>query len=140
MTDKVKIPFRSSHGAQKEIPGVVYQAHLVSQLIDIATGDRLPLRPLSPIADCTWILLWAGVGSLVAVKLSRPIDILVGSGIVVVVLPGICWLAFVGLGLWIPLVPAAASLTGTVIACKFIPKSFSDAKLKKLTGQQPART
>ena len=122
--DRVRTPFRDRYGAHQEIPGVVFQAHLVSQLIDIATGDRLPLRTWHPIADCVWILLWAGMGGLVGMKLPRPIGILIGEGIAVIVLFGSCWLAFVWTGLWIPLIPAAVSLAGATVAYSAIPKSL----------------
>ena len=118
--DKVKTPFRTRSGVQVEIPGVVFHAHQISQLVDVVLGNRPLLRPLSVWADGGWIAAWAGVGALMAgvivVRGHRSplfryflIAIAGATGTLYV----ICWAGFVWLGLWLPLVPSVLSLTTT---------------------------
>ena len=114
MGDSVKTPFRTATGAQAEIPGVVFQAHQISQLVDAVLGQRRLLRSLPRWADGVWILLWAGIGGLIVGRSLRLRYLLAVSVGATGMLYIICWAGFVWMGLWLPWVPAAISLASTV--------------------------
>lgn len=91
-----------------QMPGVVTQAHMVSQILS-AVLDNRPLIQVSPIwIDGIWIGVWAivgaGLGWQTRQRLLIPAVLLSGG-----VLAGICWAALIG-GVWLPLVPTGFAL------------------------------
>ncbi|MGF1936921.1 MAG: CHASE2 domain-containing protein [Nostoc sp. ChiQUE02] len=106
-----------------EMPGVLIQAHMVSQIIS-AVLDQRPLLWWWPQAlEIIWVWLWAVlVGILIEYwrsPLSRALIVVIAIGI----LYGLCFLAFTKGG-WFPLIPTALGLmlTGVcvVIALPYV--------------------
>ena len=118
--DSIRTPFRASNGSHLEIPGVVYHAHLTSQLIDGVQGARRFLRPLHPVIDGVLIVLWAGVGCAIVWRTGRNIYQASGMSIAIVVLAGTYYGSFVLIGLWLPLVPCVMSLVGGASLYKIV--------------------
>ncbi|MBW4695571.1 MAG: CHASE2 domain-containing protein [Lyngbya sp. HA4199-MV5] len=96
----------------QELPGVVLQAHMISQLVSAALDQR-PLLWVWPLwAETLWILSWSWVGGLIAWRFQR-LPLL--GGAVVVAIGGLTVFCFVLLTQagWVPLVPAVLGLVGT---------------------------
>ncbi|QLE58454.1 CHASE2 domain-containing protein [Nostoc sp. TCL26-01] len=97
----------------EQMPGVMVQAHMVSQIINAVLTNRPLLRGWLPVFDVLWIWGWAGVGSFLAWqwRLLPKLALMVGvsSG----VLYFLCLMLLVR-GLWVPFVPSALSLVTTV--------------------------
>jgi CHASE2 domain-containing sensor protein len=90
-----------------ELPGVIIQAQMVSQLTS-AVLDGRPLIWWFPFwGDCLWIVGWAMAGGAIAWAIQRPrLLILVAVGLAGA-LCLICYEVFVLNGGWLPLVPSA---------------------------------
>ncbi|MEB3230097.1 MAG: CHASE2 domain-containing protein [Leptolyngbyaceae bacterium] len=93
-----------------KMPGVVVHAQMVSQLLDLANGERLPRWYWPEAVEVIWILGWAIAGGTLAYYCRHPI--LLGSGgiALVVIISGASYTAF-GQGGWIPtLTPCLVTL------------------------------
>ncbi|MEB3291755.1 MAG: TIR domain-containing protein [Synechococcales bacterium] len=96
-----------------ELPGVIIQAQMVSQLTS-AVLDGRPLIWWWPVwGDALWIGAWALVGGGMVWAIQRPRTLMIagagGIGIMVMV----CYGIFIGAGGWLPLVPSAIALVTT---------------------------
>ena len=120
MRDPIRTPFRNDTGSHLEIPGVVYHAHLTSQLVDGVQGTRRFLRPLSRLADGVLILIWAGVGWIVVWRLGRDRYRIGGVAIATGALVFVYYAGFVWLGIWLPLVPCVVSLVSAASLYKIV--------------------
>ncbi|NJO70969.1 MAG: CHASE2 domain-containing protein [Oscillatoriales cyanobacterium RM1_1_9] len=93
-----------------EVPGVLVQAHMVSQLVS-AVKDGRPLIWWWPSwLEILWIGVWAGIGGAIAWKF-RPFwkgSLILGTSFMT--LYTICYLTLWKLGGWLPLVPAGLIL------------------------------
>ncbi|HEY9851551.1 MAG TPA: adenylate/guanylate cyclase domain-containing protein [Leptolyngbyaceae cyanobacterium] len=114
----------SSHllGLAKPMTGVEIHANLVSQLINAAINGDTPIKSWPEIWENLWILLWAGVGGILAwqlryvggvskVSLVRITAPFLAAG----VLLASTYVAFLW-GWWIPVLPPLLSLAGSAIA------------------------
>ncbi|MBN3949742.1 MAG: CHASE2 domain-containing protein [Nostoc sp. NMS7] len=97
----------------EQMPGVLVQAHMISQILS-AVQDRRPLlRVWSLWVEVVWIWGWSLVGGVVAWrKLSFPWLILAVS-ITFSVLYLVCFGLLIS-GAWVPFVPSALSLVAMV--------------------------
>jgi CHASE2 domain-containing sensor protein/class 3 adenylate cyclase len=120
-----------SPNANAQIPGVLLQAQMVSQLLGAALDKRPLLWVLPQWGDAIWILGWSCAGGLLVwgwQRSGRSDGLwIVGVGILVALLGGSSWLAFVWRGCWLPLVPGAIGAigaAGSVVYLRFaLPKS-----------------
>ena len=92
------------------MPGVVLHANITSQILS-ASLDRRPLiRTLEEPLEWIWIIAWAGLGVVIIWQFKSTntiaLSLLFTSGGLV----GICYLAFVVLGWWLPVMPSLFSL------------------------------
>lgn len=100
-----------------EVPGVILQAQMVSQLVS-ATLDGRSLMGWMPFwSETLWIFGWSLGGGILIWQLYRLKQQAIASGIAIIVLSGTCYLLLITTGLWIPLVPAALVLitTGAIV-------------------------
>jgi CHASE2 domain-containing sensor protein len=103
-------PFRSQ-GSQHQIPGVMMQAQMVSQLLSAAMEGRSLIRSLPILGDGLCLLLGGAIGGALVVLRSR-FGSSVGAIAAVVLVGGVCTLGFwalAGPGLWLPVVPTILS-------------------------------
>ncbi|MFN6516887.1 MAG: CHASE2 domain-containing protein [Nostoc sp. CreGUA01] len=97
----------------EQMPGVLVQAHMVSQILSAVENGRPLLRVWSLWLEVAWILGWSVVGGIIAWRnLSLPWLALAAG-----VTSSILYVACFGLliwGAWVPFVPSALSLLATV--------------------------
>lgn len=95
-----------------EMPGIIVQTHMVSQILS-AVLDRRPLLWWFPAwGETLWIWGWSVVGGLIVWQYRLPVQLGLASGIAVVVLYGACFVLLLKGG-WVPLVPGAIALVVT---------------------------
>ena len=128
-------PYMTGQAFSEEIPGVVLQAQMVSQLVS-AVIDGRPLISVLPVwGEVLWVWSWSviggafGVAGSVAIAWgygSRLYLVLAGGG-VVGVLYVFCLILFYQ-GIWVPLVPSALVLvaTGSIVTIYLFSQQSSD--------------
>ncbi|GET44333.1 CHASE2 domain-containing protein [Microseira wollei] len=90
--------------ASEEMPGVIIQAHMVSQILS-AVLDRRPLLWWLPAwGEIIWVWSWSLVGILTRYIRSSLRLVLAGSA-TIIILGGICFVMLLNGG-WMPLVPS----------------------------------
>jgi CHASE2 domain-containing sensor protein len=111
--DLLSTPYSTGGETHHQMPGVIAQAQMVSQILSAVLEGRPLLSVWAFWQEILWIWSWSLVGGIVVWR-CRPQRYLVLVGGVVV---GILWVFSLGLfvqGLWIPFVPSvlAVGLTG----------------------------
>jgi CHASE2 domain-containing sensor protein len=107
-------PYSTSKEFNQQIPGVVVQAQMVSQILSAVLDERSLLWDLPQWGEAVWILGWSLTGAMLACRFQ--LSIRLGMLIVaLVVLYGLCFALLVQ-GCWIPLVPAALALLCTSVS------------------------
>ncbi|BAZ69523.1 MAG: CHASE2 domain-containing protein [Pelatocladus maniniholoensis HA4357-MV3] len=97
----------------QQMPGVLVQAHMVSQILSAVLDRRPLLRSWNPFAEVMWIWVWSVAGGLLAWQMHHSLTrllifVVVGSGILYI----FCFGLFIQ-GYWVPFVPSALALIGT---------------------------
>ncbi|WP_315790738.1 CHASE2 domain-containing protein [Fischerella sp. JS2] len=97
----------------QQMPGVLVQAHMVSQILSAVLDGRPLLRSWNPFAEVMWIWVWSIAGGLLAWQIRYSlirllIFVVVGCGILYI----FCFGFFLQ-GYWVPFVPSALALIGT---------------------------
>lgn len=115
-------PYRGEF-VQAETPGVVIQAHMISQIVSAVLDQRSLLWWLPQWLEAVWIGCWAVIGGVVVWKWRSPSQkysrssttntatLKLGLSICLslIILHGVCFM-FLLWGGWFPLVPAALAL------------------------------
>ncbi|GAB1543783.1 hypothetical protein NUACC21_64590 [Scytonema sp. NUACC21] len=99
----------------EEMPGVLVQAHMVSQILSAVLELRSQLRVLSPLAEVVWIWGWSVVGGMFAWRLRSVPKLALFIGIASGSLYILCF-GMLFQGYWMPFVPSAFALVVTVVA------------------------
>ncbi|TBR56894.1 hypothetical protein B4U84_25935 [Westiellopsis prolifica IICB1] len=108
-----------------EMPGVLIQAHMVSQIIS-AVLDQRPLLWWWPQAwEIIWVWLWALVVGILIEYWRSPLRRTLVVGIAITILYGLCFFAFTQGG-WLPLIPPTLGLFLTS-ACVAIALAYSQS-------------
>ncbi|MEH2468021.1 CHASE2 domain-containing protein [Nostoc sp.] len=118
-------------GSTKQMPGVFIHANITSQILTAALQGRGMLQTWSEMWESLWILLWSGIGTLIAWRLKSPRQLMfivtsTGLGLIV-----FSYLAFLQ-GWWIPIIPP---LLGLILAPIILPM-FATKQLEKIQLQQ----
>ena len=108
-------PYSAEQSPNNEkIPGVMIQAHMVSQLVSAVLDER-PLIQAWPVwGELFWIGGWSMVGGLISVFRRSPLKFIIASAVAIATLSGWRYWLFLQ-GIWSPLVPAAIALVLTSI-------------------------
>ncbi|QQE66057.1 histidine kinase [Leptolyngbya sp. BL0902] len=105
---------------QGRLPGVVIHGQMISQLVS-ATLENRPLIHWWPLwGETLWMGLWAVMGGLVVRQLVRPTALAMGATVGVLLLVGLSYGLLVGIGLWLPLVPALGAGLGTALLVAYL--------------------
>jgi CHASE2 domain-containing sensor protein len=120
--DVVSIPYGANFG---EIPGVVLQAQMVSQLLSAALDGR-PLIQTNPAwSDALWVWGSAVTGGLLVLTLRhRPVYLGVAGAGAISLLFGACILLLQS-GVWVAFIPAAIAIVGTGSMTKLVDRSMN---------------
>ncbi len=96
-----------------EVPGVILQAQMVSQLVSATLDGRPLIRWLPFWAETLWLLAWAfGGGALIRYVYRFNRQLMVGT-VAIVMLSGTCYLILVTASVWIPWVPTVLGMVLT---------------------------
>lgn len=117
-TDSWKTPYsRGASSQQKEIPGVLVQAHAISQIISGVLDGRSLFWWWSSWLELIWVWTWSGLGILLVMLFRRPFYLGIALTTAIFLLFIICFGIFIEAG-WIPIVPPALALiiTSVIIA------------------------
>lgn len=109
--DYISTPYINEDGSRLEIPGVILQAQMVSQLVS-AVKDRRPLLFILPVwGEVLWIWSWSLIGGVIAWRDRSTIRLLLlGSSVGILYL--LCLILFCS-GVWVPFVPSVLVLVVT---------------------------
>jgi CHASE2 domain-containing sensor protein len=99
-------PYSAQQMPYQRMPGIVVQAHMVSQILS-AVLDRRPLLSVLPKwGEVIWVWCWSMVGGIIAWYFRSPLYLGIAIACGLIILYGVCLYILIQ-GLWIPLVPSA---------------------------------
>lgn len=102
----------------QEMPGIMIQAHAVSQILSAVLDQRPLLWWFPPWGETLWVWVWSVVGGVLVWHFHSPLRLGLAGGAALVTLYGLCFV-FLLKGGWVPLVPPALALVitgGSVVA------------------------
>ncbi len=97
----------------EQMPGVLVQAHMISQILSAVLDGRPLLRAWSPGIEVIWIWGWAMVGGVLAWRWHSLLRLALVAGISVGMLYLVCFNLLIW-GVWVPFVPSTLVLVLTV--------------------------
>ena len=130
--DTFPTPHSSVQTRGFEMPGVIIHSHLVSQILDLASGEQRQFWFWGVGAEWVWLGCWSVVGSVLIWRMKRLLNFALSLAIAVVGLWLICWGLFLQGG-WIPFVPPLLGLLSSAVftlAYKVVYQNYHDT----LTG------
>ena len=99
-------------GLSRQVPGVIIQAHMTSQIVSAVRDNRHLLKSLPEWGESLWLLFWSQIGSSIALIFDRWRKKAIAIVTVIILLGIICQILF-SYGLWVPLIPAILVLVAT---------------------------
>lgn len=121
-------PYNPADNKAAVTPGVLVHAQMVSQILSTVLDNRPLFWFWSWWGEIFWVWGWSFVGGLLAWRIQRPLLLIVVTTVGVGILFGISFGLFMLAG-WIPLVPTAMALVGTVgatVVYKLFHNAFHD--------------
>ncbi|MEH2001870.1 MAG: CHASE2 domain-containing protein [Nostoc sp.] len=117
VSDTWSTPYSTGQQDYQEISGVFIQAQMVSQVLSAVLDQRPILWVLPYWGDILWICGWSVVGSLIVWRVPSLSDKGCAIFVAVVILYGVCAIALLKQGLWLPFIPSAFAVvaSGVVI-------------------------
>lgn len=98
---------------EREMPGVMIQAHMVSQILSAILDGRPLIWTWSWWGDYLWVLSYSLVGSLLIWRIRKPLLLALSQGVLVIVLPLLCLIILIQGG-WMPFIPSVGAFVSTV--------------------------
>ncbi|MEC4885775.1 MAG: CHASE2 domain-containing protein [Scytonema sp. PMC 1070.18] len=111
--DRHLTPFSGGHGFPKDVPGVLIHAQMVSQILSAVENQRPLLSVWSLWGDVLWISGWALVGGLLAWRCNSPLQVIIGDGVALLILGGVCFNFLLIGAVWVPFIPSSVALVFT---------------------------
>ena len=102
-------------GLSQQVPGVIIQAQMTSQIISAVEDKRPLLSSLSEWSESLWLLFWSLIGSLIALIFDDFPKNALAFLITTTFLVFICQIFFLQ-GTWLPLIPSILVLFITIMA------------------------
>ncbi|MBW4646987.1 MAG: CHASE2 domain-containing protein [Goleter apudmare HA4340-LM2] len=99
------------HLLDQQMPGVMVQAHMVSQILSHVLDGRPLLQVWSPWLEMIWIGGWSLVGGILVWRLTSPFRL----ALAVIITSGAAYFCCFGLligGTWVPFIPVVLALLG----------------------------
>lgn len=109
--DYFATPYSSGPWPQ-EMPGILIQAHMVSQILSAVLDQRPLLWWFPPWGETLWVWGWSVVGGALVGYFRSPLRLGLVGGAALVTLYGLCFV-FLLKGGWVPLVPSVLALVVT---------------------------
>lgn len=120
--DYIPTPYSIGQGFYEEMPGVIVQTQMVSQLLS-AVKDKRPLLGVWPVwGEALWIGSWSFVGSFLVCRCRSRLYLALVVGSTLGVLYVLCFALFTQ-GYWVPLVPSVLALVVTSSSVLVYPAS-----------------
>ena len=105
-------PYSAGHSPLQQMPGVIVQAHMVSQLLSTVLDNR-PLFWFWPMwGEAAWVWGWSLVGGLLALRIRSLLRLGLAGGAAFGTLYGLYFVLLIQGG-WVPLIPSALALVAT---------------------------
>ena len=101
-------------GLSQQVPGVIIQAHMTSQILSAVRDNRSLLWSLPEWGESLWLLFWSLIGSLITLIFDRRREKAIVTVTTVIFLGIICQLLF-WQSAWLPLIPSILVLVITTI-------------------------
>jgi CHASE2 domain-containing sensor protein len=119
--DHWQTPWRESLPVnQSKIPGVIIQAHAISQIISAVLEGRSLIWSWSLGAELLWVWGWSGLGAILGLFVRRPLYLGIAIATALFLLFSICSGILIQGG-WIPLIsPALALIITSVVMVRLI--------------------
>lgn len=114
----IPIPYSAGQGFYEEIPGVIVQAQMVSQLLSAVLDGRPVLSVWPFLGEVVWVWGWSVVGGILVWRCRSLLRLVLAGGAALNVLYFLCFSLFAQ-GSWVPLVPSVLALVftgGSVVA------------------------
>lgn len=122
--DLVTTPYNTGREANPQMPGVIAQAQMVSQILS-AVLDKRPLLSVWTLwEELLWILGWSFVTGILVWRSRSPFYLALGGLALLGILTIACLVLLVQ-GLWVPLLPPALAIALTGASVKFYLLSHS---------------
>lgn len=116
VNDRFRTPYNGGwFNTVQPMNGVTLHANIVSQIISAALDGRPLIRVWAEPVEWCWVLLWSGVGAMIAWLLRSPFKLIIGILLASGGLAGGSYGAWL-VGWWIPVLPPFLGLWGTAIA------------------------
>lgn len=130
-------PYTNEQGQALNIPGLTLQAQMASQLISAVLDHRPLLWPLPLWTEVIWVWGWALLGGLLAVYLRWFVWWSLASAAAIATLYGLCLVLLIQFGGWVPLVPAAIALVGSLGSHRVrLPQATQFSKYTAISHQE----
>ncbi|MBN3944545.1 MAG: CHASE2 domain-containing protein [Nostoc sp.] len=120
VSDTWSTPYSSAQQDYQEIPGVFIQAQMVSQVLSAVLDQRPILWVLPYWGDILWICGWSVVGSLIIWRVRSLSHQRCAIFVTVVILYGVCAIALLKQGLWLPFIPSAFAVVASGVVVVLI--------------------
>ncbi len=127
--DDFYTPYSRSRGKRQQMSGMELHAHFINQLLRMALMHDRPIRSLPEGLEVCWVLIWGGLGGLLALGLFSPWRLIfflsAGVGGLLVF---VYWLFLASW--WIPLIsPALAWVLAGSVATAWISKQYRQERM-----------
>ena len=136
LKDLFTTPYSAVEQQDPQIPGVIVQAQMVSQILSAATGERLLFRFWSERVEVLWIFLWSVAGGSLAWRIRHPLYLGPSGTAMLGILGGTCFYLFTQQSLWVPVAsPAFVTTAGVVVLARTSQAQQQQRMVMRLLGQ-----
>jgi len=137
LKDLFVTPYSSAQQSDAKMAGVEVHAHMISQILDAALGDRNLFWFWPEWMEVIWAWAWAIAGATVAWYFQRPIVLGMGSALLIGSISGVSYLCLLNHG-WVPVIaPTTAFVlsSGIVITYRAQQAQQQQKMVMTLLGQ-----
>jgi CHASE2 domain-containing sensor protein len=127
----ITTPYKDSQGFYQEIPGVIVQAQMVSQILSAVLDKRPLLSVWSFWVEALWIWIWSFFGGILIFFYRSLLHLGLIGGSALLLLYILCFTLFIQ-GIWVTLVPSALAMVVTSSTVLLYTRYQSKQQLKSI--------